>query len=66
MARRLHRPRLNEALDHQKSQGFTDIGLLRTSESVRVHAYSVLSSQASASSHITGNMQVHPLPRKPF
>ena len=39
-----------------KSQGFTDVGLLRISESVRAHAYLVLSLQASARSHIIGNM----------
>ena len=36
--------------------GFTDIGLLRISESVRAYAYLVLSSQASARSPIVGNM----------
>ena len=39
----------------EKSVGFTDIGLLRTSESVRVYAYLILSSQASARSSIVGN-----------
>ena len=38
----------------ETSVGFTDIGLLRISESVRAYAY--LSSQASASSSIVGNM----------
>ena len=37
------------------SVGFTDIGLLRISESVRAYAYSILSSQASARSSIVGN-----------
>ena len=37
----------------EKSVGFTDIGLLRISESVRAYAY--LSSQASARSSIVGN-----------
>ena len=36
--------------------GFTDIGLLRISESVRAYAYLILSSQASARSSIVGNM----------
>ena len=40
----------------EKSQGFTDVGLLRISESVRAYAYLILSSQASARSSIVGNM----------
>ena len=39
----------------EKSQGFTDVGLLRISESVRAYAYLILSSQASARSSIIGN-----------
>ena len=39
----------------EKSVGFTDIGLLRISESVRAYAYLILSSQASARSVIVGN-----------
>ena len=39
----------------EKSDGFTDMGLLRISESVRAYAYSILSSQASARSSIVGN-----------
>ena len=39
----------------KKSVGFTDVGLLRISESVRAYAYLILSSQASAQSSITGN-----------
>ena len=39
----------------EKSVGFTDIGLLRISESVRAYAYLILSSQASARSSIVGN-----------
>ena len=35
--------------------GFTDVGLLRISESVRSYAYLILSSQASARSSIIGN-----------
>ena len=37
------------------SDGFTDVGLLRISESVRAYAYLILSSQASARSGIVGN-----------
>ena len=37
------------------SAGFTDVGLLRISESVRAYAYLILSSQASARSSIFGN-----------
>ena len=37
------------------SVGFTDVGLLRISESVRAYAYQILSSQASARSSIIGN-----------
>ena len=40
----------------EKSQGFTDVGLLRISESVRAYAYLIISSQASARSSIVGNM----------
>ena len=39
----------------EKSVGFTDIGLLRISESVRAYAYFILSSEASARSSIIGN-----------
>ena len=39
----------------EKSLGFTDVGLLRISESVRAHANLILSSQATARSHIIGN-----------
>ena len=34
----------------EKSVGFTDVGLLRISESVKAYAYLILSSQASARS----------------
>ena len=37
------------------SVGFTDVRLLRISESVRAYAYLILSSQASARSSIVGN-----------
>ena len=40
----------------EKSVGFTDVGLLRISESVRAYAYLILCSQASARSSIVGNM----------
>ena len=39
----------------EKSVGFTDVGLLRISESVRGYAFLILSSQASARSSIIGN-----------
>ena len=40
----------------EKSVGFTDVGLLKISESVRAYAYLILSSQASARSSIVGNL----------
>ena len=40
----------------ETSVWFTDVGLLRISESVRPYAYLILSSQASAKSSIVGNM----------
>ena len=40
----------------EKSHGFTNIGLLRISESIRAYAYLILSSQPSARSRIIGNM----------
>ena len=42
-------------MDNRKTVGFTDVGLLRISESVRAYAYLILSSQASARSSIVGN-----------
>ena len=39
----------------EKSVGFTDVGLLRISETFRAYAYLILSSQASARSSIIGN-----------
>ena len=39
----------------ETSVDFTDVGLLRISESVRAYAYLILSSQASARSGIIGN-----------
>ena len=40
----------------EKSVGFTDVGLLRISESVRAYAYLIVSSQASARSSTIGNL----------
>ena len=40
----------------KKSQGFTNVELLRISESVRAYAYLILRSQASAKSRIVGDM----------
>ena len=39
----------------EKSVGFTDVDLLRISESVRAYAYLILSFQASARSSVVGN-----------
>ena len=39
----------------EKSQGFTNVGLYRISESVRAYGYLILSSQASARSDIVAN-----------
>ena len=39
----------------EKSDGFTDVGLYKISESVRAYTYLILSSQASARSGIVGN-----------
>ena len=39
----------------ETSVGFTDVGLLRISESVRAYVFLILSSQASARSSIVGN-----------
>ena len=39
----------------EKSVGFTDVGLYKILKSVRVYAYLILSSQASARSEIVGN-----------
>ena len=38
------------------SVGFTDVGLLMISESIRAYAYLILSSQASVRSSIVGNI----------
>ena len=40
----------------EKSQGFTNVGLLRISESIRAYAYLILSLQASMRSSIVGHM----------
>ena len=50
----------------EKSEGFTNVGLLRISESVRAYAYLILSSQASARSNIIEIPQVHWQLRKLF
>ena len=42
-------------MDNRESQGFTDVGLFRISESVRAYAYLILSSQASGRSSIIEN-----------
>ena len=39
----------------EKSDGFIDVGLYRTSESIRAYAHLILSSQASARSFMVGN-----------
>ena len=39
----------------EKSDGSTDVGLYKISESIRAYAYLILSSQASARSSIIGN-----------
>ena len=39
----------------EKSQGFTNVGLLRISESIRAYAYLILSSQASVRSGMVEN-----------
>ena len=43
-------------MDNRKISGFTDVGLLKISESIRAYAYLILSSQASARSSIIGNL----------
>ena len=43
----------------EASVGFTDVGLLRISESVRAYAYLILRSQASARSSIVENTASH-------
>ena len=45
----------------EASVGFTDVDLLKISESVKAYAYLILSSQASARSSIVGNT-ASPLP----
>ena len=39
----------------EKSVGFTDVGLLKISESVRAYAYLILSSQALVRSRLVGD-----------
>ena len=50
----------------EKSQGFTNVGLLKISESVRAYAYLVLSQQASARSRIIGNTAIALTAQKAF
>ena len=50
----------------EKSVGFTDVGLLKISESVRAYAYLILSSQASARSSIVGNTANALIPQSAF
>ena len=50
----------------EKSQGFTNVGLLRISESVRAYVYLISSSQASARSSIVGNMVIAVTAQKAF
>ena len=52
----LYWPRFNDPVIIETSVGFTDVGLLRISESIRAYAYLILSSQASARSSIVGNL----------
>ena len=48
------------------SDGFTDVGLLRISESVRAYAYLILDSQASTRSSIVGNTASALTAQSPF
>ena len=50
----------------EKSDGFTDVGLLKILESVRAHACLILSSQASARSGIVGNTASTLTPQSAF
>ena len=50
----------------EKSEGFTDVGLYRISESVRAYAYLILSSQASARSSIIVNTASALTPQSAF
>ena len=50
----------------EKSDGFTDVGIYRISESVRAYAYLILSSQASARSGIVGNTASAPTAQSAF
>ena len=43
-------------ITEKSRKGFTDVGLLRISESVRAYAYLIFSSQASVRSRIIANM----------
>ena len=50
----------------ETSVGFTDVGLLKISESVRAYAYLILSSQASAGSGMVGNTASTPTAQSAF
>ena len=50
----------------ETSVGFTDVGLLKISESVRAYAYLILSSQASARSGKVGNTASALTPQSAF
>ena len=50
----------------ETSVGFTDVSLLRISESVRAYAYLILSSQASVRSSIIGNSASSLTPQSAF
>ena len=43
----------------EKSQDFTNVGLLKISESVKDYPYLILGSQASARSSMVGNQRMH-------
>ena len=66
MAKLLHWPQLYDSLHHQKSQGFTYVGSLRISESIRAYEYLILSLQASVRSNIIGNTVSALTTQKPF
>ena len=50
----------------ERSQSFTDIGLLRILESIRAYAFLILGSQASARSSIVGNTASAPTAQSAF
>ena len=50
----------------KKSQGFTNVGLYRISESIRTYIYLILSLKASVRPHIIGNMASALIAQKAF